>query len=66
MWHSRLTQLGAIRDRAEVLVASGLADKIIAEKQQDRNDAWFEEVTFELFLWGWLCDKSSTLPTRYK
>jgi len=37
-------QAHAIRERAEALVASGLADQIVAEKQADRDDAWFEMV----------------------
>ena len=28
-----------------MLVASGQADKIIAEKKRDRNDAWFEKAS---------------------
>lgn len=34
----------AIRERAEALVESGLADQIVAEKQADRDGAWFEMV----------------------
>lgn len=49
--HSCLTQLCAIRDRAETLVAGGFADKIIAEKQQDRNDAWFERASVYMLVY---------------
>lgn len=40
-------------------MASGLADKIIADKQRDRDDAWFERasvfaVGYHQF-WGELC-----------
>ena len=41
----RLTQLYAIRGRAQQLVASGLADKVISDKQRERNEAWFEKAS---------------------
>lgn len=45
VFNYRPSQLCAIRARAETLVSSGLADKIIAEKLHERNDAWFEEAS---------------------
>lgn len=48
-WFS-LTQLYAIRDRAQLLVASGLSDKIVADKQRERNDAWFEKASAFVFV----------------
>lgn len=42
MLQSCFAQLCAIRDQAEVLVASGQADTIIADKKHKRDEAWFE------------------------
>lgn len=41
----RTEQAQAVKDRAQALISSGLADELISKKQAKRDAAWFEEVS---------------------